>query len=79
LFHGTLGNWQDETYDITLRDNANPYHDIQIPKIHEATLKMELEWLYTIGVIKKTNQSEWRSSTFIIQKGRYSLIHFQLS
>jgi hypothetical protein len=54
LFDGTLGHWQDETYDITLRDDAKPYHAraYPIPKTHKATLKMEVERLCKIGVLK---------------------------
>jgi hypothetical protein len=44
LFYGTPGHWQDETYDITLRHDAKPYHAraYPIPKIYEATFKMEV-------------------------------------
>jgi hypothetical protein len=50
LFDGTFGHWQDETYDITLQDSAKPYHTraYPIPKIHEATLKMEVKRLCKI-------------------------------
>jgi hypothetical protein len=45
LFNGTLGIWNNEPYDIELKDGAMPYHSqpFPIPKVHEHTLKIELE------------------------------------
>ena len=37
-------------------------------KIHEATLKIELECLTKAGVLKKVNQSESAAPTFLIPK-----------
>jgi hypothetical protein len=43
LFDGTLGHWKKENYDITLHPDAMQNHIMQaIPKVHEATLNMEL-------------------------------------
>jgi hypothetical protein len=39
-----------------------------VPKIHEATLKIELECLTKAGVLKKVNQSQWAAPTFQIPK-----------
>ena len=64
MFDGTLGRWQNELYDIELKD-ARPY---PIPQIHEKTLQMEVEHLCKIGVLKKVNRSEWAAPTFIIPK-----------
>jgi hypothetical protein len=70
LFDGTLGHWKNERYDITLQPNVKPYHasPYPIPKIPEATLKIEIERLCKIGVLRKINRSEWGSPTFIIPK-----------
>ena len=70
LFDGTLGTWNNEPYDIELKDGAKPYHSrpFPIPKVHERTLKIELERLVKIGVLKRKNNSEWAAPTFIIPK-----------
>ena len=70
LFDGTLGTWNNEPYDIELKDGAQPYHSrpFPIPKVHERTLKIELERLVEIGVLKRKNNSEWAAPTFIIPK-----------
>ena len=39
-----------------------------IPRIREETLKNEVERLIKIGVLKRTNNSEWAAPTFIIPK-----------
>jgi len=70
LFDGTLGTWRNEPYDIELREGVKPYHSrpFPIPKVHERTLKIELERLVKIGVLKRKNNSEWAAPTFIIPK-----------
>lgn len=70
LFDGSLGHWKDEPYDVKLKDGVKPYHarPYPIPKVHEATLKMEVDRLCEIGVLKKINRSQWGSPTFIIPK-----------
>jgi hypothetical protein len=57
LFDGSLGTWNDKPYDIELKPDAKPYHSrpFPVPKIHEATLKIELECLTKAGVLKKVN------------------------
>jgi hypothetical protein len=57
-------------YDIKLKENVTPYHakPFPIPKVHEATLQVELDRLCAIGVLKKINRSEWAAPTFIIPK-----------
>ena len=47
LFDGTLGKWRMDDYDVELLPNAKPYHAkaYPIPKVHMATLKMEVERL----------------------------------
>jgi hypothetical protein len=70
LFDGTLGIWKGENYDIELRKDAKPYHSraYPIPRIHEQTLRHEVDRLCQIGVLKKVNRSEWAAPTFIIPK-----------
>jgi len=70
LFDGSLGHWQGEEYEIELKPGVTPYHAraYPIPKIHEKTLRMEVERLCRVGVLKKVNRSEWAAPTFIIPK-----------
>jgi hypothetical protein len=70
LFDGTLGRWEGRPCDIELKPGATPYHarPFPIPRVHEQTLKMELERLCQIGVLKKINHSEWAAPTFIVPK-----------
>jgi hypothetical protein len=70
LFDGTLGQWKGEDYDIELKEGATPYHarPFPIPRIHEQTLRHEVDRLCEIGVLKKVNRSEWAAPTFIIPK-----------
>jgi hypothetical protein len=39
-----------------------------MPKFHENTLKLEIQRLCDLGVLKKVNRSEWAVPTFIIPK-----------
>jgi hypothetical protein len=58
LFTGSLGTWNAKPYNIELKPDAKPYHSrpFPVPKIHEATLKIEeLECLIKAGVLKKVN------------------------
>ena len=70
LFDGSLGEWKEESLNIELKEGAKPYHAraFPIPKIHEPTLKMEVERLCKEGVLKRVNRSEWAAPTFIIPK-----------
>jgi hypothetical protein len=70
LFDGTLGKWRGRDYNIELKENATPYHarPYPIPKAYEQTLRMEVDRLCELGVLKKTNRSEWAAPTFIIPK-----------
>ena len=70
LFDGTLGTWNDDTYDIELRKDATPYHAkaYPIPQAYLNTLKDEVKRLCKVGVLKKVNRSEWAAPTFIIPK-----------
>ena len=70
LFDGTLGTWRSTPYAIQLRENVQPYHakPFPIPRIHEQTLKVELQRLCDIGVLRRINHSEWAAPTFVIPK-----------
>jgi hypothetical protein len=69
-FDGSLAMWNDKPYSIALKPDVKPFHSRPFPvlKIHEATLKIELECLTKAGVLKKVNQSKWAVATFLIPK-----------
>ena len=54
MFDGTLGQWQDKSYYIELRDNVKPYHakPFPIPHVHEHTLCIEIARLCQIDMLK---------------------------
>ena len=61
LFEGTLGTWPDEEVTVELTKDAKPCHcgkPIQIPHIHLATLKKEVQHLVDIGVLEEVDASE---------------------
>ena len=70
MFDGTLGTYKGSEYKIELKEGIKPYHakPFPIPRIHEETLKKEVERLVKIGVLKRINNSEWAAPTFIIPK-----------
>jgi len=70
LFNGKLGNWQKDTYDIDLKEDAKSYDAkaFPIPYAHLETLKAEVERLCKSGVLMRVNRSEWAAPTFIIPK-----------
>ena len=70
LFDGTLGTWNNKPYNIELKEGAKPYHrwPFPVPKVHECTLKVELDRLVKLGVLKQINNSKWATPTFIISK-----------
>ena len=70
LFDGTLGHWKSADVKVELKPDAIPYHarSFPVPRVHEATLKQEVERLCRLGVLKKVNRSEWAAPTFIIPK-----------
>ena len=57
LFDGILGKWKGSLVELQLTENAKPYHAkaFPIPKIHMNTLKLEVERLCKLGVLKKVN------------------------
>ena len=70
MFDGILGNYTSTEYKIELLEGAQPYHDkpYPIPKVHEETLKTEVNRLLNIGVLKLKNNVEWAAPTFITHK-----------
>ena len=68
LFDGNLGTWHGKPYDIKLKPDAEPYNwkPFPVPRIHEITLKQELDRLEYLKVIKKVNCSQWGAPTFLI-------------
>ncbi len=70
LFDGTLGTWKGAEVSLELVEGAKPYHarPYPIPKCHMETLKMEVDRLCELGVLRKVNRSEWTAPTFIIPK-----------
>ena len=70
LFEGTLGTWNYKHYNIKLKEGAKPYHSrpFPVPKVHEHTLKVELDKLIKLGVLKQINASERAAPTFIVSK-----------
>jgi hypothetical protein len=70
LFDGTIGTFTGAPYDIKLKDKAEPHHarPFPVPRIHELTLKSELDRLCELNVLKRVNRSQWGAPTFIIPK-----------
>jgi len=70
LFDGTLGKWTQEPVDLELKPGVTPYHarPYPVPKCHSNTLRMEVDRLCEIGVLKRVNRSEWAAPSFIIPK-----------
>jgi Aspartyl protease len=70
LFDGTLGHWDDVECKVELKPDVQPYHARAYPIPHKYvdTLKLEVERLCEIGVLKRVNRSEWAAPTFIVPK-----------
>jgi hypothetical protein len=70
LFDGTLGKWNQEPVKLELKPDATPYHarPFPVPKCHAETLRMEVDRLVELGVLKRVNRSEWAAPSFIIPK-----------
>ena len=70
MFDGILGNCTGSEYKIELLEGTKPNHaqPFPIPKIHEETLKTEVNRLISTGVLKRQNNSKWEAPTFIIPK-----------
>ena len=79
LFDGNLGTYNGRPYDIKLKPDAEPYHGktFTFPRIHELTLKQELDLLKALKVINKVNHSQWGAPTFLIPN-KYSIVRLSL-
>ena len=75
MLDGTLGSYISIEYKIELQEGAKPYHAKPFPiqKIHDKTLKTEVNRLVNIGVLKRENNLEWEEPTFIIPKKNGSI------
>jgi hypothetical protein len=77
LFDGTLGTWNGPKTDLKLRKDAMPHfaRPFPVPHVHEKTLKVEIDRLVELGVLKWTKADEWAAPTFVIPKKDGS-VHF---
>jgi hypothetical protein len=59
LFNVTLRHWNDVKLKVELKPDVTPYHARAYPIPHKYvdTLKLEVECLCEIGVLKKVNRS----------------------
>ena len=70
LFSGGLGELNIKPIRLELIKGAKPYHarPFPVPKAYEAVTKKEIDRLTSIGVLKKSHDSEWAAPTFIQPK-----------
>ena len=70
LFDGTLGRYRPSKYEIELKEGATLYHakPFSVPRVHKKTLRIEIEQLCKIGLLKKVNNSQWGAPSFLIPK-----------
>jgi hypothetical protein len=71
LFSKKLGKLPCKPVHLELTDpNAKPYHGkpYQVPRSLLPLLKKEVERLCKIGVLRKTNNSEWATQGFAVPK-----------
>jgi hypothetical protein len=67
ILDDSLGRWKDEKYKIEPKAVPIPYHayPVLVPKAHKATLKLEIQRLRDLGVLKKVNRSKWVAPAFL--------------
>ena len=65
-----FGRWQGDTYKTKLHGNIKQHHvhPYSIPHGYKAILKMEVERLCKVDVLKKINRLEWAAPIFMIPK-----------
>ena len=70
MFDTNLGTCHGKPYDIKLKLYAEPYHgkSFPVPRIHELTLKKELDQIEALKVMTDVKRSKWGAPTFIIPK-----------
>jgi hypothetical protein len=62
LFDGLLGDWKTDPVDLRLKSGEMPFQlsSFPVPKIHEETLKKEINKLSGLGVLKPQVASEYQ-------------------
>ena len=70
LFDGTLGKWKGSPVELQLNKGVTLHHAraFPVPRVHPNTLKMEVERLCQLGVLRKVKRSLWAAPTFVIPK-----------
>ena len=73
MFQGKLGQWIGEEVHFDLKEGAKPWQgrSYPVPKIHEVTVRKEVDRLVEIGVLELITSEEskgWGSPSFIIAK-----------
>jgi hypothetical protein len=70
LFDGLLGDWKTDPVELQLKSGEMPFQlsPFPVPKIHEETLKKEINRLCDLGVLKPQVVLEYQSPSFIIPK-----------
>jgi hypothetical protein len=73
MFQGKLGQWIGEEVHFDLKEGAKPWQGrpYPVPKIHEVTVRKEVDRLVEIGVLELITSEEskgWGSPSFIIAK-----------
>jgi hypothetical protein len=70
LFDGTLGDWNTDPVSFKLKEGATPFQlpPFSVPKIHEETLKKEIQCLCNLRILKPQVASEYQSPSFVIPK-----------
>ena len=70
IFSGELGEWRTDPVDLELKEGSEPHcqRHYPVPRIHREVFKKDLDRLESLGVLEKTNDSEWGSPSFIIPK-----------
>ena len=69
-FDGTLGEWKTSPAKLELKEGVTPYSGraYPVPRIHRDVFKREVDRLVKLGVLKREDNSEWGSPTFIVPK-----------
>ena len=70
MFDGTLDKYTGYNNTTKLNKYAKSYHanPLPIPTIHKQTAKKEVDRSMKIGVLKKSNNSQWLAPTLILSK-----------
>ena len=66
----TLGKLQHKPAELELKEGANPRHSRLHPmsKCHKDALQKEVNQSVELGALKRVNDSEWATPSFIIPK-----------